>query len=130
MRRLPVLMLALALFAVPTARASDRIGLNAAHAKLAVSADGKRALVTFSMDGKTRHVLACGAINALPPSETMPQVRFTFDWTGRRKTYGHTVWQHFGNACRRYDGPALAAVIAACTAPAGSHSALKQSQPV
>ena len=129
MRRLSFLTLALAVVVAAPAQASDRIGLNAGHPTLAVSADGKRALVTFSSGGKTRHVLAWGAINALPPSESVAQVRFTFDWTGGWKTYGHTIWQHFGNACRPYDGPALAGLVAACRAPDGSYWALQQWQP-
>ena len=94
-----------ALLAAPSALASDRIGLNASHVALAVSKDGKRAIVTYRSGGAMRHVLAWGAVNALPPSETVPQVRFKLDFTGGWKTYGHTVWQHFGNACSRYDGP-------------------------
>jgi hypothetical protein len=43
--------------------------------------------------------------------------------------YGHTVWQHFGNACRTYDGPPLADAVAACKAPDGSYWALQQWQP-
>jgi len=129
MRRAVILVLTLLAVAATPARASDRIGMNAAGAKLAVSADGKRALVTFDLHGKTRHVLAWGAINALPPSDSVPQVRFTFDWTGGWKTYGHTIWRHFGNACRAYDGPALADLVAACRAPDGSYWALQQWQP-
>ena len=59
----------------------------------------------------------------------MPQVRFKLDFTGGWKTYAHAVWQHFGNACRRYDGPALAGELAACKAPDGSYWALQQWQP-
>jgi hypothetical protein len=129
MRRTVILALTLVVVAATPARASDRIGMNAAGARLAVSADGKRALVTFTAGGRTRHVLAWGAVNALPPSTSVPQVRFTFDWTGGWKTYGHTIWQHFGNACRPYDGPALAGLVAACRAPDGSYWALQQWQP-
>jgi hypothetical protein len=118
-----------ALVAAPSALASDRVGLNATHVSLAVSADGKRALVTYRAGGATRHVLAWGAVNALPPSEATPQVRFKIDFTGGWKTYGHTVWQHFGNACRKYDGPPLAAALATCKAPDGSYWALQQWQP-
>ena len=74
-------------------RASDRLGLNASHVRLAVSEDGKRALVTYRAGGKTRHALVWGACNALPPSQTVPQVRFKIDWTGGWETYGHTVWR-------------------------------------
>ncbi len=121
--------LAFALVAAPGANASDRLALNASHVRLAVSADGERALVTYVQEGKTRHALVWGAVNALPPSTETPQVRFTIDWTGGWATYGHTVWQHFGNACRAYDGPALAGAVTACKAPDGSYWALQQWQP-
>jgi hypothetical protein len=129
MIRALTVLLAAALLAAPAASASDRVGLNASHVTLAVSADGKRALVTYRSGGATKHVLVWGAANALPPSETVPQVRFKLDFTGGWKTYGYTVWQHFGNACRHYDGPALAGVLAACKAPDGSYWALQQWQP-
>ncbi len=120
---------AIALVAAPSALASDRIGLNASHVALAVSKDGKRALITYRSGGTTRHVLAWGAVNALPPSESVPQVRFKLDFAGGWKTYGHTIWQHFGNACSHYDGPALAGSLAACKAPDGSYWAVQQWQP-
>jgi hypothetical protein len=57
-------------------------------------------------------------------------VRFKIDFSGGWKTYGHTIWQHFGNACRAYDGPQLeGVVVAACKAPDGSYWALQQWQP-
>jgi hypothetical protein len=121
--------LAFALVAAPGANASDRLALNASHVQLAVSADGERALVTYVQGGRTRHALVWGGVNALPPSAETPQVRFKIDWTGGWATYGHTVWQHFGNACRAYDGPALAGGVTACKAPDGSYWALQQWQP-
>jgi hypothetical protein len=124
-----LLVLVLAIAVAPAALASDRIALDASNARLAVSADGKRALVTYASGGSVHHVLAWGAINALAPSQTTPQVRFRLDFSGGWATYGHTVWQMFRNACRPYDGPALADVVAACAAPDGSFWALQQWQP-
>jgi hypothetical protein len=124
-----LIALACALVAAPGAFASDRLALNASHVQLAVSADGKRALVTYVSGGKTRHALVWGAIDALPPSQAVPQVRFKIDWTGGWATYGHTVWQHFGNACLAYDGPVLADGLTACKAPDGSYWALQRWQP-
>jgi len=124
-----VALAAAALAAVPLATASDRVALNATRVRIAVSADGNRAMVTYLQAGKTRHALVWGAVNALPPSETVPQVRFKIDWTGGWETYGHTIWRQFGDACRRYEGPALANVLAACTAPDGSHWAVQRWQP-
>ena len=117
-----------ALLAAPAA-ASDRVAMNASHVRLAVSADGKRAMLTYRQAGRTRHALVWGAVDALPPSETVPQVRFTIDWTGGWQRYGHTIWQHFGNACRPYDGRRLANLLAACTAPDGSNWAVQRWQP-
>jgi hypothetical protein len=122
-------LLAAALCAAPAASASDRVALNATGLRLAVSANGGRAMLTYVQGGKTRHALVWGAVNARPPSETTPQVRFKIDWTGGWETYGHTVWQRFGNACSPYDGPALANVLAACKAPDGSYWAVQRWQP-
>jgi hypothetical protein len=123
-----MLMLAGAL--APAAAASDRLALNASHASLAVSADGKLAVVTYLQGGRVRHALVGGAINALPPSETVPQVRFKIDWTGGWETHRNAHWwRRVGNYCRRYRGPPLASLVAACTAPDGSSWALQAWQP-
>ena len=127
--RTSLIALAVALLAAPVATASDRLALNASQVRIAVSKDGGRAMVTYRSTGKTRHALVWGAKNALPPSQTVPQVRFKIDWTGGWATYGHTIWKQFGDACRPYDGPPLAALVAACTAPDGSYWALQSWQP-
>jgi len=124
-----VLLTILALLAVPAAAASDRVALNATDVHLAVSASGAQALLTYRQGGTTRHALVWGAVDALAPSRTVPQVRFKIDFSGGWATYGHTTWQHFGNACRAYDGPPLAAVLAACKAPDGSYWAVQRWQP-
>ena len=103
----------------PAARASDLIGLGATDAKLEVH--GGRALATFREDGVVRHVLVWGAVNARTPDQGPPQVRFSHDYTGRG-------WQTFVDQCRRYDGPALAYVVAACKASDGSYWALQSWQ--
>src|SRR5262249_43823659 len=76
------LVVALALASASGAAASDRIAINATNVSLAVSADGSTAVVTYDQSGHTRHALVWGALNALPPSPKVPQVRFKFDWTG------------------------------------------------
>jgi hypothetical protein len=124
-----VLAILAAVIAAPESFASDRIGLNASNVQLAVSTDGKRALVTDRAHGGTRHVLVWGAANALAPNPDVPQARFRIDWTGGWETYGHTIWRTFGNACRPYDGPALANVVAACKGSDGSYWALQRWQP-
>jgi hypothetical protein len=120
---------ACALTAASAAAASDRVALNATHVRIAVSANGQQAMLTYRQGGKTRHALVWGAINALPPSQTTPQVRFKIDWTGGWETYGHTIWRGFGNACRPYSGPALPNLLAACTGPDGTNWAVQRWQP-
>ena len=70
------LVLAAAGALAPWAAASDRVGLDATQVRLAVSADGETAVVTYRSHGLERHVLVSGATNALPPSQVFPQVRF------------------------------------------------------
>ena len=123
-------VLSAALVLVSVATASDRLALNASHVMLAVSADGNIAVVTYVQRGRVRHALVWGAVNALPPSETVPQVRFKIDWSGGWKTHGNANWwRTLGNHCAPYDGPPLAALVAACTAPDGSSWALQAWQP-
>jgi hypothetical protein len=121
---------AAALLVVPLAHASDRLALDASHVSIAVSADSKTAVVTYTAQGKVHHALVTGAINALPPSQTVPQVRFKIDWTGGWATHHNANWwKRVGNHCHRYDGPAIAALLASCAAPDGSYWAVQQWQP-
>jgi hypothetical protein len=114
----------------PSADASDRLALDASRVRLAVSADGKLAVVSYRQAGRARHALVWGAVDALPPSETVPQTRFTIDWTGGWATHHDAQWwRRVGNHCARYDGPPLASLVAACTAPDGSWWALQRWQP-
>ena len=99
---------------VPIAPASQLIDRGAAGARLAVDGHG-RALVTYRARGRARAVLARGAINARAPSERSPQVEFAL-------RYAAPVGR---GGCRRYDGPALPWLVAACTAPDGSYWALQ-----
>lgn len=114
----------------PTGDASDRLALNASSVQLAVSADGGLAVVSYRQAGRARHALVWGAVNALPPSETVPQTRFKIDWTGGWETHGSAQWwRRVGNHCAPYDGPPLASLVTACTAPDGSWWALQAWQP-
>jgi hypothetical protein len=132
-RRLAVLALTLAAAAAALAAgaaASDRVALDATGVTLAVSADGETAVVSYRAQGRTRHAIVSGAVNALPPSEAVPQVRFAIDWSGGWQTHRNARWwRTIGNHCRPYDGPHLAALVTACDAPDGSHWALQQWQP-
>jgi hypothetical protein len=112
------------------AAASETLGdLNISNVSLAANADGE-ALITYTQqDGGVRHVLAWGAINALPPSQAVPQVRFQMDYSGGLAKYKNPgYWKRFENGCRPYDGPALVDVVAACDAPDGSYWAIQSWQ--
>jgi hypothetical protein len=96
--------------AAPGANASQLIGRNATHVQIQVNQS--QALVTFRSAGAAKHVLAWGAVNARPPSTSVPQVKFGVDYSGRGFN---------GGACKPYTGGALAWVVAACDGPDGSH---------
>ncbi|MDQ5820560.1 MAG: hypothetical protein M3540_03880 [Actinomycetota bacterium] len=115
----------LAALAPGAASASGLVDRNAAKARLAVRGNGT-ALVTYRAAGRTRHVLAFGAINALHPGAAPRQVRFRLDYSGGGKKH---VWKTFGTTCLRYDGPALPWLVKACRAPDGSYWALQSWQP-
>jgi hypothetical protein len=91
-RALLLAALALGCSLAGSAAASDRVGLNATHVALAVSADGKTAVVSYRSGHTVRHVLVWGAVDALPPSQTVPQVRFQLDFTGGWQTHRNAHW--------------------------------------
>jgi len=106
------------------ANASQLIDRNARDVSLAVNTRGE-ALITYRADGHVRHVLAWGALDAIAPTRTRPQVKFRLDYAGGWGKYHRDYWRTFRNACRPYDGPALAWFVAACKAPDGSYWALQ-----
>ena len=114
MRRLFFVAIAAAVFATP-ASASQLIDRNARNVKLEVGRDGK-ALLTYRAHGRIWRVRAWGAINARHPNPRIPQIQFRIRRDGRRIT----------NVCRRYDGPPLAWLVTACSAPDGSHWAVQR----
>src|SRR2546423_7193701 len=79
-RVIAMVLAALAVGIVP-AKGSERVDVDAGHVRLAVNSAGK-ALVTYRARGRTIHLLVWGAVNALPPSQTVRQVHFRFDWSG------------------------------------------------
>jgi hypothetical protein len=115
-------------FAAPvSADASQLITRDATRARLAVDTNGQ-ALITYRQRGSTRHVLAWGAINAAPPARATRQVEFKLDYSGGWGTQRRHVWKGFVNSCRRYDGPPLQWLVAACKAPDGTYWALQRWQ--
>ena len=102
-----------------TASGSELFARDAKDVKLAVSADGQSALLTFKAptangNGQvTKRILVSGAVNAVQPSETTPQVQFNQRYltTGAKDK---KVWKNFKNKCKSYDGPDLAFLVVAC----------------
>src|SRR5262249_9782855 len=111
----------------PSALASEPLtDVNIRDVTLAVDATGQALVSYVREDGRPRHVLLWGAINALPPTTDVPQVRFKRDYAGGWRKYGDaTYWKRFKNGCRPYDGPALPFLVAACKAPDGSYWAVQ-----
>jgi hypothetical protein len=68
------------------AAASTIIDRNATGATLQVNAQGE-ALVGYRAGGKTSHVLAWGAVNAIAPTRTRAQTNFKLDYSGGYKTH-------------------------------------------
>jgi hypothetical protein len=116
-----------ALVSSQAVRASVPLGdLDISKISLAVNSRGEALLAYTRQNGQVRHVLAWGAVNALPPSQEVPQVHFRMDYSGGWKKYGNpSYWKHFRNECRPYDGPALVDLVVACDAPDGSYWALQ-----
>ena len=128
--RLPVAVAAVvALLVVPVGFASNLIDRNAKDVTLQVNSAGM-ALLTYRTGGKTKHVLAWGAVNAHTPTVGVPQVAFKVDYSGGW-SISHKLpllWQRFHSVCGPYQGPKLAWVVAACTAPDGTNWALQSWQ--
>jgi len=101
------------------ALASQLIDRNATGVRLEANTNGK-ALLIYHAHGQLRHVLASGAMNALFPSTSEPQVKFALDYSGGNN------WQGFPNMCKAYEGPRLPDVVAACTLPDGTNWAAQQ----
>ena len=108
-------------------RASDLIDRNASNVKLDVNTKGE-ALLTYTVGGKIRRVLAWGAVDALAPTQSRKQVKFRLDYSGGYGIYRRKYWQGFRNSCGAYRGPALGWLVKACTAPDGSHWTLQSWQ--
>ena len=128
--RLSVTLLAFAAFlvlGVGSGTASQPLyDANVQFLSLKVNGKGE-ALVTYRRsDGRLRHVLVWGAVNAREPAQGVAQVRFKFDYAGGWGKYRKArYWKRFRNRCTPYDGPQLALLVTACKAPDGSYWALQ-----
>jgi type II secretory pathway pseudopilin PulG len=124
---LAVIVVAIAAGGLATsASASQLIARDASNVRLAVDARG-RALLTYRAQGRTRHVLAWGAVNAIHATTARKQVAFRVDYTGGWRSFGRTLWKGFDNACTPTK-VGLAWVVAACRARDGSYWALQSWQ--
>ena len=82
MRRMFVLLVLAAAVYAPTAGASQVISTSTVTGlTLGVNHKGE-ALLTYKQGGRLVHVLAWGAINAVPPTPTGKQVAFQLDYSG------------------------------------------------
>jgi hypothetical protein len=124
--RVALSLVVAAFAAVPaTASASEMITRNATHVRLAVNRNNV-ALLNYRAGGRQHHTLAWGAINARTPTRGINQVSFRLDYSGGWGSRRKDLWRGFKNVCGRYEGPALRYVVAACTAPDGSHWAVQK----
>jgi hypothetical protein len=114
--------IALVVTAAPASGSEPLTDANVTLASLKVNGKGE-ALVTYARsDGRVRHVLVWGALNARHPSADVPQVRFRWDYAGGWGKYRNgKYWARFKNRCRPYDGPPLPMLVAACKAPNGTY---------
>ena len=82
MRRLLVLLVLASAVLAPGAGASQVISTSTVTGlTLGVNSKGE-ALLTYKQGGKVVHVLAWGAVNAIPPTQTGKQVAFQLDYSG------------------------------------------------
>jgi hypothetical protein len=129
MKALALLGAVAALVLAPSAAGSEPLGdLNVRGLTLAVNGSGKALLTYRREDGRLRHVLAWGAVDARPPSASVPQVAFRLDYSDGLRSLGHAAAPRFVNRCARYDGPPLPFLVAACKAPDGSYWAVQSWQ--
>jgi hypothetical protein len=103
-----------------TASASQILGRDVKNVHLGTDDQG-RALVTFTDKGKTRRIVAWGAVDARQPSASIPQLTFKLDYSGKSAA-------GFQNTCKRYDGPPIAWAVTACKATDGTYWALQRWQ--
>jgi hypothetical protein len=107
-------MLLVAAVTATPAFGSAIIGRDVSRPTLSIDRHG-HAHVTYRVHGVRESLTASGAINARAPSTSRPQVKFKLQYGAKGS-----------GVCRPYDGPALAWLIKACTAPDGSYWALQE----
>jgi len=113
-----------ALFMAAPAAGSQLVDRNASHVSLATNDKGE-ALLSYRAEGKTKHVLTWGAVDAVAPTTSRKQVQLALDYAGGYGKYHSDYWKTFGSACGTYDGAPLAWLVASCKAADGSYWALQ-----
>jgi hypothetical protein len=121
---LGVMMVAVLGALASNASASQLVDRNASAIKLEVNSKGE-ALITYKAQGKQKHVLAWGAVNAIAPTRSRQQLAFKLDYAGGWGKYHSDYWKTFENSCGAYDGPKIAWFVTGCTASDGSYWALQ-----
>jgi len=121
---LGVLIIAVLGALASNASASQLVDRNASAIKLEVNSKGE-ALITYKAQGKQKHVLAWGAVNAIAPTRSRQQLAFKLDYAGGWGKYHSDYWKTFENSCGAYDGPKIAWFVTGCTASDGSYWALQ-----
>jgi hypothetical protein len=81
LRRTTLLTAGLLCSIAGTAHASQLVDRNAKNLTLQLNARGE-ALLSYTAHGRTRHVLAWGAVNAHDPDAATQQVKLSLDYTG------------------------------------------------
>jgi len=124
---LPLCAVAACSVAAPALASESLTDFNATLRSLAVNTKGEALLTYTRSNGKVRHVLVWGAVNANAPLDpAVKQVRFKYDYAaGWGKYRNAKYWATFKNACTPYDGPELPYLVAACNAPDGSYWAVQ-----
>ncbi len=102
----------------PAAGASQLIDRDARGVRLEVNDQGL-AMITYRARGRLRHVLARGAVNALPQGAARRQVAFRVDYSGGWDMFRRDAWKTFRNSCTPARPP-LRWLVAACRARDGS----------
>jgi hypothetical protein len=121
---LGVLIIAVLGALASNASASQLVDRNASAIKLEVNSKGE-ALITYKAQGKQKHVLAWGAVNAIAPTRSRQQLAFKLDYAGGWGKYHSDYWKTFKSSCGAYDGPKIAWFVTGCTASDGSYWALQ-----
>jgi hypothetical protein len=127
MRRLLLLLTLALLCSAAPAQASQLVDRNATDVSLEADAAG-HAVVSYTVDGRARHVIAWGALNAKPVPDQLgvPQERFHLDYSGGWAFKGDsTAWAQIPDTCSPYDGPPLAYLVTACKAGDGTYWAVQ-----